>query len=1099
MRMHSPSVLWPPSVAVNQSQSAGAMKALRGIILPALLTLLLSAWQVHATGFSDGFEGYAQGALDSTLSGGPNEGVNGGANPWFGANAPNLQVVRAENGVNPHSGTNMIRGCYNCQYDNDVDWFNLSFRCATGGVYSGNIALDWWFCDALGSLGGGDYIDYIALGNYAPVPPDMDYDVSTWPAPISQRMCLGASALSLNTSIDATLYQARIVGATDGVNPQGWFNLTNAPRSSGWHHARIVIGAPNGADTPASFYIDNMITPVLTHSTVNADGFNLLEVNSDWGNTSGYFDDLGFQDNATAPAFTTGPTNVTLLVGGNASFSVIGASGSPTPAYYWQKNGTPLSNGGRISGANTNALAIGGVVTGDEGTYSCLVSNIAGVAVATATLSVVVPPTIDSQVPPGGAFAAGSGGTVNLSVTAHATHPINYLWNKNGGPLSNGGHVSGATNSSLTLTGIDATDAGTYSCHLSNADGATDSLPVILSLASGPTIVVQPTARVVALGSNATFSVTAAGSSLVYLWSKGPTALSNGGRISGASSSALTISAVIDADAGFYSCLITNSGGSTNTSSVALTVIDPPTITTQPVSQGANIGNTVGFHVAATGTSPTYQWKQNGTTLTNGGDFSGTTTPDLSVHLTTPADAGVYTVTVSNLAASVTSVGAALRVNQTVTTFFDDFETYSLISPVGNGRGGTPLDYNYHNGTVNSPTTCPWWGPSPPNFFTFASYQLGVPSYSGSQMIGGAFDSVSVSGDNDEGFLNLSYRFNSGQLYYGNIMLDYYFYDPGTADAGDQLALANFASRMPTTSDSSGNQIPASPVQRLFIGTWPNMDTTKYQASVMGAADGTTGPISVHIAGNTKYFNTATPRSQGWHHARIVVGPADPGTHVASVQFFVDDMSNTTFSHDLPPGNVGFNSIHMLACMIFSPATTETAGYFDALTFQAVNDPYIVQQPASLTNDFGTTATFTVVAMATGYQWKKDGVNISGATSATLSLHSVGLQDVGTYTCVVTGANGSVASSPATLTVTNVTNAPMYITSIVPSGVNYIINFIGAPSDPASVFKVLYGSVVTGVTNTSTTAIITGSDGVYQAAIPASGPRQFYRIQKPIQ
>ena len=77
-------------------------------------------------------------------------------------------------------------------------------------------------------------------------------------------MSLGADALRLNTNIDATVYQARIVGATDGVNTDGWFNLTNAPRSSGWHHARIVIGAPNGADTPASFYIDNMITPLLT-------------------------------------------------------------------------------------------------------------------------------------------------------------------------------------------------------------------------------------------------------------------------------------------------------------------------------------------------------------------------------------------------------------------------------------------------------------------------------------------------------------------------------------------------------------------------------------------------------------------------------------------------------------------------------------------------------------------------------------------------------------------------------------------------------------------------------------------------------------------
>ena len=140
----------------------------------------------------------------------------------------------------------------------------------------------------------------------------------------------------------------------------------------------------------------------------------------------------------------------------------------------------------------------------------------------------------------------------------------------------------------------------------------------------------------------------------------------------------------------------------------------------------------------------------------------------------------------------------------------------------------------------------------------------------------------------------------------------------------------------------------------------------------MGAADGTGGPISANISGNTKYFDTAVPRSSGWHHARIIVGPADPGTYVATVQFFVDNMSNAAFRHDLPPGNVGFNSIHLLACTIFPPAQSETAGAFDTLTFQAVNDPYIVRQPVSLTNAFGTTATFTVVAMATSYQWQKE-------------------------------------------------------------------------------------------------------------------------------
>ena len=222
---------------------------------------------------------------------------------------------------------------------------------------------------------------------------------------------------------------------------------------------------------------------------------------------------------------------------------------------------------------------------------------------------------------------------------------------------------------------------------------------------------------------------------------------------------------------------------------------------------------------------------------------------------------------------------------------------------------------------------------------------------------------------------------------------------------------------MPPTSDSSGYQIPASPVQNLFIGTWPNLDTTKYQAGVMGATDGTTGRISKNISGNTKYFNTTAARSQGWHHARILVGPDDPGTHVANVLFFVDDMVNPCFTHALPAGSVGFNSLHFLGCSIFAPATTETSGYFDTLTFQAVNDPYIVQQPVSVATNYGSSVTFGVVAMATGYQWKKNGSVIGGATSSALVLHSVSALDEGTYTCVVSGANAPVTSSPATLSV----------------------------------------------------------------------------------
>jgi hypothetical protein len=983
--------------------------------LLAILAFVLSGRQVQAAGFVEGFEVYAQGALDADLTGGPNEGANGGANPWFGGNPTNFRVVGSENGVAPHAGTNMVRGCYNCLYDKDTDFYNLSFRHAAGGVYSNNFVLDWWFYDPLGSGGGGDYVDYVAVGSYAGVPPDMDYlDITVMPVPNSQRMCLGSDALRFDPDIDASMYQARIIGASDSVNAAGWFNLTNAIRTVGWHHARIFVGAANGANTPASFYIDNMVVPALTHATVNDDGFNILEINGDYGNTSGYFDDLTFQDNVTAPTFTTGPTNVTVPAGGTAIFNVSGGSGTPSPSYYWQKDGAPVSNGGNISGANSATLTITSCAAATAGIYSCLVSNIAGVATATASLTVIIPPTIDSQSPPGGPVSAGAGGTVNFSVTAHATHPISYQWSKSGtGNLTDNGHFTGTTTSSLTINTLVGGDAGTYSCHLSNADGATDSAAITLSIASGPTITLQPTNQFVPVGSNASFAVSAAGSSLVYRWSQGATPLNNGGRISGATSNVLSISSIVDADAGSYSCFITNSGGTITSASATLTVVHLPVITSQPVSLLASNGSTIAFHVGASGSLLSYQWKKNATALTNGGDFSGVTTADLSIHVTSQADEAIYSAIVSNPAGSVTSSGAALRLNQPSTNFFDDFESYSISSPVSYGRFGTPLDYNY--GAINSASTDPWWGPSPPNFFTFPSGQDGATAHSGNQMIGGAYTSV-TSGDNDETFLNLSYRFNGGQLYYGDVMLDWYFFDPGTADAGDQLSLANFSSRMPATSDSSGFLIPSGPVQHLFIGTWQNLDTTKYQASMFGATDGTLGRISRNIAGNTKYFNTSALRSQGWHHARIVIGPADPGTHVANAKFFVDDMSNVAFTHDLPPGNVGFNSIHLMACSIYSPATSETAGFFDDVSFQVVNDPYIIQQPVNQTNAPGTTATFTVVGMGTGYQWKKNGGIINSATNATLVLNSVGNSDVASYTCVVTGANGSVTSTPATLT-----------------------------------------------------------------------------------
>lgn len=86
--------------------------------------------------------------------------------------------------------------------------------------------------------------------------------------------------------------------------------------------------------------------------------------------------------------------------------------------------------------------------------------------------------------------------------------------------------------------------------------------------------------------------------------------------------------------------------------------------------------------------------------------------------------------------------------------------------------------------------------------------------------------------------------------------------------------------------------------------------------------------------------------------------------------------------------------------------------------------PVITNQPAATTVSPGSTAIFTVgVSNTTGvaYQWQKNGTdlpnggNISGATSATLSIADAAATDVGRYRVVVTNTAGTTYSAAVPL------------------------------------------------------------------------------------
>lgn len=238
--------------------------------------------------------------------------------------------------------------------------------------------------------------------------------------------------------------------------------------------------------------------------------------------------------------------------------------------------------------------------------------------------------------------------------------PFSYQWYFGSTPLSNGGSIGGATSSALSITGVQPGDQGNYSVVVTNSTGSVTSSVAVLTVTPAPVapnITVDPVSQTVKAGTNVTFTVTATGTApLSYRWWKNTSALSNGGNVSGATSSALALSSVTAADAANYFAVVTNAAGGATSQVASLTVNIPPSITTPPTGVNGTAGGSASFTAAATGTAPLgYQWYFNGNPLANGGQFSGVTTTNLTITGLTTGNGGNYSVTVSNLAGTASA------------------------------------------------------------------------------------------------------------------------------------------------------------------------------------------------------------------------------------------------------------------------------------------------------------------------------------------------------------------------------------------------------------------------------------------------------------
>jgi hypothetical protein len=80
--------------------------------------------------------------------------------------------------------------------------------------------------------------------------------------------------------------------------------------------------------------------------------------------------------------------------------------------------------------------------------------------------------------------------------------------------------------------------------------------------------------------------------------------------------------------------------------------------------------------------------------------------------------------------------------------------------------------------------------------------------------------------------------------------------------------------------------------------------------------------------------------------------------------------------------------------------------------------PQISVQPTSQVAAVGGTATLSAAAAgATGYQWQKDGTDLAGKTSSTITLANLQSTDAGAYTALISNGAASILSDTVTLMV----------------------------------------------------------------------------------
>jgi alpha-tubulin suppressor-like RCC1 family protein len=646
-----------------------------------------------------------------------------------------------------------------------------------------------------------------------------------------------------------------------------------------------------------------------------------------------------------------------------------------------------------------------------------------------------------------------AGTTAYFSVYANGTPPLGYQWQKNGVNLANGGNVSGANSYSLGLSNIQDADAAWYTVVVTNMGGCVTSTPALLTvLISPPIINSQPVSLTNYAGTTATFLVSAGGPiPMSYQWQKNGTNLTNGGNVSGATTSTLTLTNVQDADAAIYTATITNAFGSVTSTPASLTVLDsPPVITSQPASCNIFVGTAANFAVAAIGANPfSYQWQFNGTNL------DGATNSSLILNNVRPVNTGPYQVVVTNAFGSATSSVAILTVTRSrVVAWGNNY--YGQTNVPANLLDVMAIDGgNGHSLALQANGTVAAWG--------FNSYgQTDVPPglTSVTAIAGGdrfsmalrANGTMAAWGENTYGMTNVPASLTNVARIAAGCYHSLALRTDGRVVAwgGNSYGETNVPADL-----TNGMAVAAGEMFSLALQTDGAVVAWGYnyngQTSVP-AGLGNVVAISTRMAHALALKANGTVVAWGYNYYGQTNVPAGLTNVVAIAAGNDHSLALQTDGRVVAWGietNVSADLTNVVAI---------AAGNGYSLVIQNDGSPIIIRHTGNQTVLTNTTVIFQVTALgqsSLSYQWQKNGINltdgdnVSGSTTATLTLNNVQAVDIAAYTVVITNDIDRVTSSPALLTVIGppmITLQPLDLTVNLGTNVQFNVAACGCPA-----------------------------------------------------